>query len=119
IQGMDAASGSSTRVVQQASKTALDAMSILNKQLAGFKPTQEYGKDAFGQGFKQIAQLIGGSPATRVVYFSAGGFDTHARQAETHQRLMAGFGDAVGVFMKEMESIGRADKVAVLVFSEF
>ncbi len=119
IQGSDAMMGSSTAVVQQASKTALDAMSILNKQLATFKPTQTYGKDAFGQGFKQISQLVAGSPATRVVYFSAGGFDTHARQVDTHQRLLSGFSDALTAFMAEMEAAGKADKVVVLVFSEF
>lgn len=119
IQGTDAMMGSSTAVVQNASRTALDAMGILNKQLATVKPLQTYGKDSFGQGFKQISQLIMGSPATRVVYFSAGGFDTHARQADTHQRLLSGFGDALSAFMAEMEAAGKADKVVVLVFSEF
>lgn len=119
IQGMDAMQGSSTAVVQQASKTALDAMAILNKQLGGFAPKQDYGKDAFGQGFKQIAQLVATSPATRVVYFSAGGFDTHARQLDTQARLLGGFSDAVTKFQREMEAIGKADKVVVLVFSEF
>lgn len=119
IQGTDAMMGSSTAVVQNASRTALDAMGILNRQLASVKPLQTYGKDSFGQGFKQISQLIMGSPATRVVYFSAGGFDTHARQADTHQRLLSGFGDALSAFMAEMEAAGKADKVVVLVFSEF
>lgn len=119
IQGMDAMQGSSTRVVQQASKTALDAMAILNKQLEGYKSTQEYGKDPFGNGFKQIAQLVATSPATRVIYFSAGGFDTHARQAETHEKLLGWFSDAVSKFQAEMESIGKADKVIVMTFSEF
>lgn len=119
IQGDDAMQGSSTRVVQEASKTALDAMGILNKQLSGVKPTQTYGNDAFGQGFRQISQLIMGSPATRIVYFSAGGFDTHARQLPTHEKLMNQFGDAVNAFMKEMEVAGKADKVVVLTFSEF
>ncbi|MBS1718788.1 MAG: DUF1501 domain-containing protein [Armatimonadetes bacterium] len=119
IQGADAMQGSSARVVQQASNTALDAMSILNKQLEGYKPTQEYGKDPFGNGFKQIAQLVATSPATRVIYFSAGGFDTHARQAETHQKLLGWFSDAVTKFQAEMEAIGKADNVMVLTFSEF
>lgn len=119
IQGPDAALGSDTRVVQQASKTALDAMAVLSKQLQGFAPKQTYGNDPFGQGFKQIAQLVATSPATRVVYFSAGGFDTHARQAESHERLLGGFGGAVKAFQREMEALGKADKVIVLVFSEF
>ncbi len=119
IQGADAAAGSDTRVVQQASETALDAMAVLSKQMQGFTPKQTYGKDAFGQGFQQIAQLVATSPATRVVYFSAGGFDTHARQAESHERLLTGFGGAVHAFQREMESLGKADRVIVLVFSEF
>ncbi len=119
IQGVDAMMGSNTRVVQQANKSALDTVAILNKQLKGYAPTGTYGNDAFGQGFKQIAQLVATSPATRVVYFSAGGFDTHARQGDQHANLLKGFSDAVGAFQKEMEALGKADKVMVLVFSEF
>lgn len=119
IQGADAPMGSPLRVVQQANKAALDAMSELNKRLQTFTPKETYGQDPFGQGFKQIAQLIATSPATRVVYFSAGGFDTHARQAETHERLLGQFSAGVSAFQKEMDAVGKADKVAVLVFSEF
>ncbi len=119
IQGMDAMSGSPTRVVQQANKSALDAMSILSKQLSKFTPKQAYGDDNFGKGFKQISQLIGASPATRVVYFSAGGFDTHSRQVDTHAKLLENFSNAVTSFQREMEALGKADKVVVLVFSEF
>ncbi len=119
IQGMDAMEGSDTRVVQQANKTALDAMALLSTQLKGYAPKQTYGNDAFGNGFKQIAQLIATSPQTRVVYFSSGGFDTHARQLDQHGKLLGNFGNAVNAFQKEMEAIGKADKVIVLVFSEF
>lgn len=119
IQGMDAMTGSPTRVVQQANKSALDAMSILSKQLSKFSPKQTYGDDNFGKGFKQISQLIGASPATRVVYFSAGGFDTHSRQLDTHAKLLENFSGAVLAFQREMEALGKADKVVVLVFSEF
>lgn len=119
IQGMDAMEGSSTRVVQQANKSALDAMALLSKQLKEFTPKQTHANDAFGVGFRQIAQLVATSPQTRVVYFSAGGFDTHARQADTHARLLTSFGNALNAFQKEIEAIGKADKVIVLVFSEF
>lgn len=119
IQGQDAMMDSPTRVVQQANKSALDAMSVLSKQLSTFTPKQQYGDDPFGKGFKQISQLIGASPATRVVYFSAGGFDTHARQSDTHAKLLENFSNAVSAFQTEMEAIGKADKVIVLVFSEF
>lgn len=119
IQGDDAAEGSPARLVQQANKTALDAMATLNEQLGKYTPKQDYGTSNFGVGFQQIAQLVATSPQTRVVYFSTGGFDTHAQQAASHERLLSGFAQAVHAFQREMESIGRADKVIVLAFSEF
>lgn len=119
IQGPDAPMNSDLRVVQQANKTALDAMSTLHTQLKTYTPKGDYGRDAFGQGFKQIAQLVATSPQTRVVYFSAGSFDTHANQLPTHDRLLQQLGNAVNTFQKEMEACGRADNVLVLTFSEF
>lgn len=119
IQGPDAPEGSSARVVQQANKAALDAMAQLSKQLSSYSPKETYGNDPFGNGFRQIAHLIATSPQTRVVYFSAGGFDTHARQAESHERLLTNFSNGVSAFQKEMESLGKDKKVLVLVFSEF
>lgn len=119
IQGMDAKAGSLEAVVQKANRTALDAMDVLASQLTKYTPKETYGNDPFGNGFKQISQLIATSPQTRIVYFSTGGFDTHARQAESHTRLLTNFSNAVSAFQKEMEACGKADKVMVLVFSEF
>lgn len=119
IQGIDAKAGSLESVVQKANRTALDAMNVLASQLTKYTPKETYGNDPFGNGFKQISQLIATSPQTRIVYFSSGGFDTHARQAESHTRLLTNFSNAVSAFQKEMEACGKADKVIVLVFSEF
>ena len=119
IQGTDAMVGSATRAVQNASRSALDAISVLKKQVSGYKQAQEYPNDAFGNGFKQIAQVVASCPATRVIYFRAGGFDTHAKQAETHEKLLGGLGNSLKAFQQEMEAIGRADKVITIVFSEF
>jgi uncharacterized protein (DUF1501 family) len=107
------------RVVQQANKSALDAMKELQGRLAQVQPRGNYGVDAFGAGFRQIAHLVAASPQTRLIYFSVGGFDTHARQAEQHQRLLQGFSDATTKFQQEMDQIGASKRVLVLVFSEF
>lgn len=119
IQGTEGGKDSDIRAVQMANKTALDAMATLRDRLAGFAPKQTYGNDRFGQGFKQIAQLVTTSPQTRVVYFSVGGFDTHARQADSHKNLLGGFGNAMLAFQREMEALGKDKKVTTLVFSEF
>lgn len=116
IQGMP---DPGSRVVQQANQTALDAMAALRDQLKGYTPAQTYGRDRFGQGFQQIAQIVATSPQTRVVYFSAGGFDTHARQRDAHANLMKGLGDGLLAFQRELEAMGKANRVMTLVFSEF
>lgn len=119
IQGAEADQGSAVRTIQMANNAALDAMAELSDKLNTFTPKGTYANDSFGRGFKQISQIVATSPATRVVYFSAGGFDTHSNQIAGHSRLMKGFSDAVLAFQREMEAVGRADKVIVLVFSEF
>jgi uncharacterized protein (DUF1501 family) len=119
VQGAPAATGSSQRAVQQASISALDAISALNQKLGGYEPKGEYPNHPFGQGFKQISQLIAVSPQTRVIYFSVGGFDTHSRQADQHAKLMEGFSAAIKAFQDELAAMGKADKVVTMVFSEF
>lgn len=119
IQGMDASEGSGLREAQAATKSALSAMAELNRNLSKYEPKRPFGDDPFGAGFRQIAHLIAVSPGTRVIYFSVGGFDTHSGQAAQHERLLRQFGDALDQFLLELGDMGRADKVAVLVFSEF
>lgn len=116
IQGTAGGTGD---VVRSANKSALDAMAVLRDRLKTFEPKQQYGNNAFGNGFRQLAQLIATSPQTRVLYLSVGGFDTHARQADQHQNLLKGFSDAMLAFQRELEAIGKAQKVVTLVFSEF
>ena len=56
------------------------------------------------------------------IYYTASrhnAFDTHVQQGELHQRLLTYVSDAVSGFMQDMERIGRADDVTVLVLSEF
>lgn len=119
IQGSDATRGSTMRLIQDANRAALDAMSELNTKLKGVKTSQTYGDNNFGRGFQQIAQLILASPRTRVIYLSVGGFDTHAQQLEQHANLLTNFSDGLHAFQREMEASGKASKVTVLVFSEF
>lgn len=107
------------RVVREATFSALDAVSELKRNLAKYKSDTQYGNDPFGNGLRQVAQLIAISPKTRVIYFSSGGFDTHARQATTHERLLTNFGNALKAFYDDLEKLGVANKVAVMVFSEF
>jgi len=65
-----------------------------------------------------IARLIGKGLGTRIYYVSVGGFDTHARQADTHEVLLGEVSGAIGQFFGAM-SKDDADRVVLMTFSEF
>jgi uncharacterized protein (DUF1501 family) len=46
-------------------------------------------------------------------------FDTHVFQNNLHRRLLTYTSDAVSGFMQDLERIGRADDVVLMIFSEF
>lgn len=68
---------------------------------------------------EHLTALIEAGFPTRIYYTSAGGWDTHGNQELTHQRLLTSTADALRAFLDDMARIGRADDVAVMVFSEF
>ena len=68
---------------------------------------------------EHVAALIDAGFPTRIFYTSTGGWDTHGDQELTHRTLLTSTADALRGFLDRMVRIGRADDVAVMVFSEF
>ncbi len=66
-----------------------------------------------------IARLLKTGFAARVYYTSQGGYDTHAAQLFTHANLLRELGGAVRAFLDDLAAARLAERVAVLVFSEF
>jgi uncharacterized protein (DUF1501 family) len=56
---------------------------------------------------------------TRVYYVAMGGFDTHANQPGTHDRLLREFSQAMRAFYRELDATGHRSRVMTLAFSEF
>jgi uncharacterized protein (DUF1501 family) len=65
------------------------------------------------------ARLLKAGFATRVFYTIQGGYDTHFSQSVAHELLLAELGCAVRAFLDDLAAARLADRVAVLVFSEF
>jgi uncharacterized protein (DUF1501 family) len=87
---------------------------------AEYKTMVDYGSDNdLTLDLKKVAAMIKANLPTRVFYVSQGGYDTHAAQLGSHQTLLIYFADAVRGFMEDLERIGRADDVAIMVFTEF
>jgi uncharacterized protein (DUF1501 family) len=66
-----------------------------------------------------VARLLKAGFGTRVYYVEQGGYDTHAAQLATHERLLAELAGAVRAFLDDLKAAGLAERVAVLCFSEF
>ena len=77
--------------------------------------------NAFGGGLQRVAALIASKMPTRLYYvtYQGNSFDTHVQQADLHSRLLMYTADAVRAFMEDIARIGRADDVAVMMFTEF
>ena len=102
--------------------TATEA-SISAKQIDAIlkqvKPQTSFPNSRFAKELQVVSQLITGHMPSRIFYLSRGGFDTHSNQLGSHATLMKEVGDALQAFMAEMKTAGQADRVCVLVYSEF
>ncbi len=62
--------------------------------------------------------LLSGTPLT-TIKLALGGFDTHARQRDVHDRLMGVLGDGLAAFRAALIEAGLWDRVLVMTYSEF
>src|SRR5262249_26713574 len=91
-------------------RTALDAQLSSDKILAfarKYKPTVPHQHGQRGGNLNFISRMIGGGLPTRVYYASQGGFDTHAGQINSHERLMGEFNDAVAALVADLKQQGN------------
>jgi uncharacterized protein (DUF1501 family) len=109
----------SRRYLLEVAKSARAASQLVRDAWAKYKTPVDYG--IVPVDLPKIASLIAAGMPTRLYYTSYrhNAFDTHVQQADLHQRLLTYVSDAVAGFMKDLQRIGRADDVVMLVFSEF
>ena len=83
-------------------------------QSAGAYPNSDFGKN-----LKTTAELINSGVESRVYYLALSGFDTHVRQHEQQQRLLADLGDGLAALADDLQKNSQWANTLVLVFSEF
>lgn len=110
---------SSLRYLHDVAQSAREASQLVRDAWSKYKTPVDYG--IVPVDLPKIASLIAAGMPTRLYYTSYrhNAFDTHVQQPDLHQRLLTYVSDSVGGFMKDMERIGRAEDVVMLVFSEF
>jgi uncharacterized protein (DUF1501 family) len=103
-------------------RNATDSSDFVRQAASAYRTPVDYGiGNAFGGGLQRVAALIAAGMPTRLYYvvYQGNSFDTHVQQADLHSRLLMYTADAVRAFMEDIERIGRADDVAVMMFTEF
>ena len=116
----NAAPGNATqRYLDSVATSAREASQLVRSAWSNYKTPVDYGLVSVD--LPKVASLIAADLPTRLYYtaYRHNAFDTHVQQGEVHKRLLTYVSDAVSGFMQDMERIGRADDVTVLVFSEF
>ncbi len=121
------------RKLSTASGTANGSVQFLRNQAAAvyrtvdrlkgaaekYKSMVEYPGSPLGGQLKHAAQILAGDLGVRVMYASQDGYDTHAGQAEPHAGLLGDLSASLAALDKDLKGLGLADRVAVMVFSEF
>jgi uncharacterized protein (DUF1501 family) len=79
----------------------------------------DYPQTDLANQFRRAARVLAADLGVRVLYCAQDGYDTHAAQAETHGNLLGTLSDSLAALEKDLASRGLADRVAVLVYSEF
>jgi len=80
---------------------------------------QEYPKNLFGKQLKTIGEFINSGLETQVYYAGLSGFDTHANQPNTQERLLQLYAESMEVFVEDLQKNNQFDDVIILTFSEF
>ena len=113
------AGNSSLRYLNDVARGARDASQLVRDAWAHYKSPVDYGIVP-GQ-LAKVAALIEAGMPSRFYYvaYRNNAFDTHVQQGDLHARLLTYVSDAVAAFFRDMERIGRADQVTMLIFSEF
>jgi uncharacterized protein (DUF1501 family) len=115
----EAGSNVSRKYLDDVANSARQASQLVRAAWEGYKTPVDYGIRSLD--LNKVAAMINAGLPSRLfhVAFRHNAFDTHVQQNEQHGRLLSYASDAIAGFIKDMERIGRADDVTVMVFSEF
>jgi uncharacterized protein (DUF1501 family) len=107
------------KFLRDAAKSAVDASTLVRQAWGRYKTPVDYG--IVPVSLTKVAALIDAGLPTRLYYvaYRNNAFDTHVQQADLHGRQLTYVSDAVAGFMRDLERIGKADQVTLLIFSEF
>jgi uncharacterized protein (DUF1501 family) len=107
-------------LIRRGTLQALAGSDELQKVAATYQSSVQYpANNGLAAQLKLVAQVIAGQLGTRIFSVSMGGYDTHANQKPTQDRILGQLGDALEAFTQDLANIGQQDNVVIMTFSEF
>jgi uncharacterized protein (DUF1501 family) len=100
-------------------KAVYRAAEKLQNAAAKYQSSITYPEGELGPQLRRAAQILSADLGIRVLYATQGGYDTHAGQGPAHAALLDQLAQSLAAFQKDLDALKVADRVAVLVFSEF
>ncbi|HEV3202755.1 MAG TPA: DUF1501 domain-containing protein [Gemmataceae bacterium] len=90
----------------------------IRKKDPSFQSSGDYPGE-FGKQLRRAAEIISADLGVRLLFVTQGHYDTHRDQHPHQPNLLGELSEALVAFQKDLEDHRVADKVIVLVFSEF
>ena len=109
-------------MLEHIGQTGIDAMTgadLLKAAPLGYQSNVEYAPDPLSQSLRGIAQVHLAGLGARVFYTQIGGFDVHGNEVNMQAQLWENVSRSVGDFFDDLKEHDAADKVVMLVFTEF
>ncbi|HEV3263765.1 MAG TPA: DUF1501 domain-containing protein [Gemmataceae bacterium] len=102
-------------------RSMLDAYSTADRlrQMTGDRDDGRYPQSGLATRLRLIAGLLKAGLGAPVLYTLQPGYDTHSAQLFAHASLLSELSAALKAFLDDLAAAKLADRVAVLVFSEF
>jgi uncharacterized protein (DUF1501 family) len=102
-------------------RSMLDAYTSADRmqQLSACKDDARYPQSGLAARLQLIARLLKGGLDVRVFYTIQSGYDTHSAQLFPHGNLLLELSGALKAFLDDLAAAKLADRVVVLLFSEF
>ena len=120
MQRVDESAGNPSRAfLNDVARSALTASAQIRDAWGNYRTPIDYGLN--GMDLPKVAACIEAGLPARIYHVSYrnNAFDTHVQQVNLHRRILAYTADAINGFIRDLERIGQAHRVLVLVYSEF
>jgi uncharacterized protein (DUF1501 family) len=105
--------------MRRQAETVYQAAERLKDAASRYRSSTDYPDTPLAGQLRQAAEIINADLGVRVLFASQDGYDTHAEQADMHAELLGQLSEALSAFDRDLVELKKADRVLVLVFSEF